>query len=89
MIAYYHKNNKDFFKAIAQIQKLIKCNYRMILGFASSTMETQETVAQMLLRTAQRYYQIRHLDLAVKQRLMALNEDEFMIELANINHKSA
>ncbi len=51
-------------------------------------MQRQETVAQMLLRTAQRYYQIRHLDLAAKKRLMALNEDEFMIEFANIDHKS-
>ncbi len=52
-------------------------------------MQTQETVAQMLLRTAQRYSQIRHLDLAVKQRLMSLNEDEFRIELARIDHESA
>ncbi|MDJ0621129.1 MAG: hypothetical protein QNJ63_31070 [Calothrix sp. MO_192.B10] len=48
-------------------------------------MQTQETVAQMLLRTSTRYYKIRHLDLETKKRLMALNEEEFAIELAKID----
>lgn len=52
-------------------------------------MQGKETAAQMLLRTAKRYYQIRHLDLEVKKTLMALNEDEFVIELAKIVDKSA
>ncbi len=37
----------------------------------------KETAAQVLLRTAQRYYKIRHLDSAIRKRLMALKPEDF------------
>ncbi len=36
-----------------------------------------ETAAQALLRTAQRYYKIRHLDSTTRKQLMALTQKEF------------
>ncbi|BAZ65546.1 MAG: hypothetical protein KME28_13165 [Pelatocladus maniniholoensis HA4357-MV3] len=40
----------------------------------------QETAAQILVRTAQRWYSIRHLDSDTRKRLMAMTEEEFKVE---------
>lgn len=45
----------------------------------------QETAAQTLLRTALRYYKIRHLDFETKKRLMAIAQEEFEDEFLRIN----
>ncbi|MBO3463789.1 hypothetical protein G7B40_020800 [Aetokthonos hydrillicola Thurmond2011] len=49
----------------------------------------QETAAQILLRTALRYYKIRHLDFETKKRLMAMTQEEFEREFSHINSQSA
>ncbi|MGJ5672455.1 MAG: hypothetical protein ACR9NN_02345 [Nostochopsis sp.] len=40
----------------------------------------KETAAQILVRTAQRWYSIRHLDSDTRKRLMALSEEDFQVE---------
>lgn len=49
----------------------------------------QETAAQTLLRTALRYYKIRHLDFETKKRLMAIAQEEFEDEFLRINSRLA
>jgi hypothetical protein len=49
----------------------------------------KETAAQTLLRTALRYYKIRHLDFETKKRLMAMTEEEFKNEFSRINSRTA
>jgi hypothetical protein len=44
----------------------------------------QETAAQILLRTAQRWYTIRHLDSATRKRLMAMTQEEFEAEFEKL-----
>lgn len=44
----------------------------------------KETAAQILIRTSQRWYKIRHLDSDTRKYLMSLSENEFKIELQNL-----
>ncbi len=48
-----------------------------------------ETAGQILLRTALRYDRIKHLDLDTKKALMALPEDDFTHEFAQIRKRTA
>ncbi|MBR8835538.1 MAG: hypothetical protein DSM106950_16360 [Stigonema ocellatum SAG 48.90 = DSM 106950] len=49
----------------------------------------QETAAQILLRTALRYYKIRHLESATRKRLMALTQEEFEDEYQKLTITAA
>ena len=50
---------------------------------------SRETVAEIILRTCERYDKIKHLPLEQKKYLMSLNEEDFKLELKNINIKKA
>ena len=50
---------------------------------------SRETVAEIILRTCERYDKIEHLPLEQKKYLMALSEEDFEFELKSINVKKA
>lgn len=52
-------------------------------------MAQRETVAEIILRTCDRYAKIKHLPLDQKKYLMALSEEDFKLELKNIKFKKA
>lgn len=49
----------------------------------------QETAAQVLVRTSQRWYQIRHLEPAIRKHLMSLPEEEFTAKLRQLTRPVA
>lgn len=47
----------------------------------------QETFAQIILRTCKRFDKIKHLPRDLRKHLMALSEEDFKAEFANISIK--
>jgi len=52
-------------------------------------MAQKETVAEILLRTCDRYAKIQHLPLDQKKHLMSLSEEDFRLEFNNIRFRKA
>jgi hypothetical protein len=52
-------------------------------------MTQRETVAEILLRTCDRYIKIKHLPLEQKKHLMSLTEEDFKLEFKNIRLRNA
>jgi hypothetical protein len=47
-----------------------------------------ETAAEVLIRTARRWYNIQHLNPVLRKKLMALPETEFKVELEKLSRAS-
>ena len=50
---------------------------------------SRETEAEIILRTCERYSKIKHLSLEEKKYLMSLTEEDFKLELKNIDIKKS
>lgn len=50
---------------------------------------SRETVAEIILRTCDRYAKIQNLPLEQKKYLMALSEEDFNVEFKNLQFKKA
>ncbi|GEM_PF-3097250 len=80
---------KKHFESVCIKQKSSRQELSIKTKDVASIAMQKETAAQTLLRTALRYYKIRHLDFETKKRLMALTQEEFEDEFSRINSRTA